>query len=515
MTKAQTTGSHVTRSAALVALFLAADKLLGVLRERAVARAFGDSAYLDAYIAAFEVPEGLNFIVTGAALTTALIPLLETIIDREDRGDVWRFVSAVVNWVIIAVGGFSIVAAIAARPIIVTLAPGFGDDPTQVALAARLMRLVLIQTMVFSLSTVVTGTLQAHRHFFLPALGPLLYTLGRIFGAVVLAPRFGIFGLAWGGIIGSVGHLLIKTPWLIRERARWMPVLHQGDMVDFLRLMVPRMLSMSVTYINFILPTTLGSFLAAGAISAYEYGWKLMQLPETIIGTALGIVVLPTLASLAAKGEQANLRQTFGWALRLVLALSIPAAAGLILLGHPVTAILFQGGEFDAATTDRVYRGLQFFALGLVAHAALEVVARLFYARRDMWPPLGAALAGLATNAAVGWVLLHTLEHGAIALANSLGACLQVAILLPLAGERIGGIEGNKLLQSLGRTLAATVAMAAVIWAIQMLAGGMGIIVSTALALGAGVITYFVAALLLGSEEIVTLPRLLLNREKL
>ena len=205
--------AHVARSAALVALLLAADKLLGVVREAAVGRAFGTSAVLDAYFAAFEVPEGLNTIVTGAALTTALIPLLTSVItrashkDAPSRDDVWRFISAVVNWVLIVVGVASIVAAILARPIIVTVAPGFADDPAQVALAVRLMRLVLIQKLIFSVSTVVTGTLQAHHHFLLPALAPLFYTLGRIFGIVVLAPRFGIFGLAWGGLVGSLAHL--------------------------------------------------------------------------------------------------------------------------------------------------------------------------------------------------------------------------------------------------------------------------------------------------------------------
>ena len=506
----QAGSATVARSATLVAFFLAADKVLGIVREAAVGHAFGASAALDAYIAAFEVPEGLNTIVTGAALTTSLIPVLTGIIARHDeRQSLWRFTSSVTNWLLVIIGSASVVAAVFAHPIMVAVAPGFADDPAQLALATRLMRLVLVQTVIFSLSTVLTATLEAHQHFLLPALSPLYYTLGRIFGVVVLAPSLGIFGLAWGGLAGAGLHLLIKLPWLVRHRARWTPTLRHSDLPHLLRLMGPRMLGMAATYINFVLPTTFGSFLAPGAISAYEYGWKLMQLPETILGTALGIVVLPTLATIAAQGDREALRRTFSWALRLVLTLAIPAGVGLLLLGRPLAALLLQRGAFDAAATDRVYWALQFFALGLVGHAALEVVARLFYAQQDMWTPFWAALGGLAVNAGLGWLLLPTLAHGAIALSNSLGACLQVIILLAVARRRIGGIEGRALAATLARTLGGTVAMSAVVVGVRAVLPGLGTTFGSLVAAAAGGATYLLAAVLLRSEEITSLPRLL------
>ena len=510
--------AHVARSAALVALLLAADKLLGVAREAAVGRAFGASAVLDAYFAAFEVPEGLNTIVTGAALTTALIPLLTSVITRADhkdtpsQADVWRFLSAVVNWVLIVVGVASVVAAVLARPIIVTVAPGFAGDPAQVALAVRLMRLVLVQTLIFSVSTVVTGTLQAHHHFLLPALAPLFYTLGRIFGIVALAPRMGIFGLAWGGLVGAVAHLLIKLPWLVRHRARWTLTLFHPKLPNLLRLMAPRMMGMGVTYVSFVLPTTFGSQLPAGSISAYEYAWKLMQLPETVLGTAMGIVVFPTLARIAERNDRTGLRRTFSWALRLILSLSTPAAVGLLVLGRPLTALVFQRGAFDAAATERVYWALRFFALGLVTHSALEVVARLFYAQRDMWTPFWAALGGLALNATVGWTLLPLLAHGSMALANSLGAGLQVLFLLLMAHRRLGGVEGRALGASLARTGLASALMGAAVLGFRALLPDAGLLTTGAGGLAVGAVTYILAALLLGSDEIRSLPGLLLRR---
>jgi putative peptidoglycan lipid II flippase len=504
---------HIVRSVGLVAFLFAIDKLLGIGREMAVGQAFGTSAVLDAYIAAFEVPEGLNAIVTGAALTTSLIPLLTAIIAQRDRDDLWHLVSAVVNWVLIGIGAVSIVAAIFARPIMTLLAPGFADDPSQMRLSVQLMRLVLIQTLIFSVSTVFTATLQAHRHFLLPALGPLCYTLGRIFGALVLAPRLGIFGLAWGGLIGAGAHLLVKLPWLVRHRARWVAALFDPQLGNLLRLMAPRMLGMAVTYVNFVLPTTFGSQLAPGAIASYEYGWKVMQLPETLLGTAMGMVVLPTLSSMAHRLERDSLRRTFCWSLRLVFTLTIPAAAGLILLGRPVIALLFQRGAFDAAATERVYWGLQFFALGLVGHAALEVVARLFYARRDMWTPLWAALAGLAANAALGWVLLPVLAHGAMALSNSVGAWVQVLILLGMARIELQGLEGRALGATLARSTAATAIMTAAVLGTRHVLPSAGALAGTAVALAVGAVTYLGAALILRIEIIKALPARLRRRQ--
>lgn len=507
----QPMSGRIARSAALVAFLFTADKLLGVWRERAVATAFGTSAVLDAYFAAFEVPEGLNTVVTGAALTTSLIPILANVIGRDEPEDLWRFVSTVVNWVLIAIGSASVIAALLARPIILTIAPGFAGQPSQVALSIQLMRLVLIQTLIFSLSTLVTGTLQAHQHFLLPALSPLFYTLGRIFGATVLAPRMGIFGLAWGGLTGAACHLLVKVPWLVRHRVRWTPTLLHPKLGDLLRLMAPRMLGMGATYINFVLPTTFGSLLAPGAISAYEYGWKLMQLPETVLGTAVGIVVLPALAGMAEQGNREGLCRTFSWALRLVLALTIPAGVGLVLLGRPLTALFLQQGAFDAAATDRVYWALQFFGLGLVGHAALEVVARLFYARRDMWTPLWAALGGLALNAGLGRLLLPALAHGSMALSNGLGAWLQVGVLLAVARVRLGGIEGTALAASVARTVAATAAMAAAVLGIRLAMVTSSATLEALVGLGAGIAAYLLAAVILGSDEITSLPKLLVH----
>ncbi len=182
-----------------------------------------------------------------------------------------------------------------------------------------------------------------------------------------------MFGLAIGGLAGTVGHFLIQVPGLVHYGIRWRPVLFHSEFPAVLRLMVPRMLGHAVTYVNFVLPTYFGSRLAAGAIASYEYGWRLMQLPETIIGTALGLTVFPTLSQRANAGDREGIGATAGWAMRLVLALAIPASVAMVVLGRPLTALVLERGVFDPVATERVYRALIGFSLGLVTHSLLEV----------------------------------------------------------------------------------------------------------------------------------------------
>jgi putative peptidoglycan lipid II flippase len=512
VSSSESSASHVARSAALVAVLFAGDKVLGLARDVVISRAFGASAELDAYYAAFELPDGLFTILAGSAMATTLIPILSARIRQDEHEEAWRLVSTVVNLALLIVAAIGAVAAIFAPQVIAAVAPGF--DGEQVALGAKLMRLVLIQTLIFTMSGILVGVLRAYQHFLLPALAPVCYTLGRVLGTLLLAPRWGIFGLAWGGMGGAAAYFLILVPGLIRFRARWWPTLSHPDLGALLKLIGPRMLGLGATYVNFVLPTFLGSRLSTGAISAYEYGWRLMQFPETIIGTALGITVFPTLADLANSEDRAGLRHTASWALRLVLALAVPAAIGLLVLGRPLTVLLFQRGAFDPTTTDRVFLALQFFSLGLIFHSALEVTSRLFYAQKDMWTPLWAALAGVVTNATLGWLLLPYLAHGSIALSNSLGVGLQVALLLWVAWRRLRGIEARALLTSVARTLAASSVMAGSVIAFRTMLPGFGPRLIGVGGLIIGAVTYLLTATLLGSEEIRQLPTLLLRRDQ-
>ena len=259
---------------------------------------------------------------------------------------------------------------------------------------------------------------------------------------------------------------------------------------------------------NFLVIFNLASRLGEGSVSALDYGWDLMQMPQTIIGSAIGIVLFPTMSALAAQGDIAGLRHTTSQALRIILALSIPAMVGLIVLGRPVIQLMFERGEFGPDSTAAVYQSLQFWALALVGHCALEVVNRLFYAQKDTTTPLLGALVGMIINLALAVALYQVLDAGGLALSNGVAVTVEVLILLVIAHWRMAGVEVGPMLSTLARTLLAAGAMGAVMLIFTTL---WPTLPPLFIALGGGVlglIVYIVAGLLLGVEEIRMVPRL-------
>jgi putative peptidoglycan lipid II flippase len=265
------------------------------------------------------------------------------------------------------------------------------------------MRLDLVAIMVFSISGLVMAGLQANQHFTLPAMAPILYNIGQIFGILILAPEtpitfgpvtfpavgLGIHGLVYGVIIGAVLHLAIQVPGLIRHGFRWQPVLglRSPGMHQVLRLLGPRVLTMLFIQWFFIFRDNLASGMGEGAVTALNYGWFIMQVPETLIGTAIAIALLPTLAEHMARGDDLAFRETLTRAVRAMLALTIPIAAFLAAALPPLVAVL----GFDPEGTSLVVLATRAYLLGLAGHALLEIAARSFYARQDARTPLLAA----------------------------------------------------------------------------------------------------------------------------
>jgi putative peptidoglycan lipid II flippase len=233
-----------------------------------------------------------------------------------------------------------------------------------------------------------------------------------------------------------------------------------------------------------------------------------MQMPQTIIGSAIGIVLFPTMSELAARGDLAGLRRTMVQALRIILTLSIPAMVGLIVLGRPVIQLMFERGEFSPDSTAAVYQSLQFWALALVAHCALEVVNRLFYAQKDTLTPLWGALAGMIVNMGLAVALYQSLDAGGLALSNGVAVTVEVLLLLAIAHRRMTGVEAGSLLGTLVRTLLAAGVMGSVVVIFTTLLPGLSPLFIAGAGGGLGLLAYVAAALLLGLEEIRAVPRL-------
>src|SRR5512138_2936240 len=396
--------SFLARTSILIAFFFFIDKVLAFVRVGIISRQFADSVQLlDTFNAANNLPDVLFALISGGALAMAFIPLMSEYLTTKGRAAAWDLFSRVANLAFVVTGSVALIVAIFAEPIVnaqIGIAPGFG--PEQRHLLAELMRLNLVGTVIFSISGLVMASLQANQHFLLPALAPTMYNIGQIFGAVYLTPRFGIHGLVYGVILGAVLHLLIQIPALFRYQFKWTPTLdlrHTG-LLEALKLLAPRLLTMFGIQLIVIARDNLASRLyQTGAVTSLTYGWMIMQVPETLLGTAIATAMLPTLSEFAARQDWSAFRLTVERALRVLIALTIPVAAVLAAGINPLVRAVF---GFDAATSTLITWTTRAYLLTLTGYAIQEIAARAFYARKEPLFPLYAVLIRLTIFIVIG-----------------------------------------------------------------------------------------------------------------
>jgi putative peptidoglycan lipid II flippase len=501
--------TSLASAAMVVMFFFVLSRATGLLREMVIGAQFGTSPDLDAYLAAFRVPDLLFQLVAGGALGSAFIPTFASYWVRGDQTGAWRLFSRTLNLVTLALIALAALAAWLALPLTVwVIAPGF--TPGQQALTASLMRWMLVGTVVFGASGLVMGALNAVQHFLAPAAAPVVYNLAIIGGAWVLAPQMGVYGLALGAVLGAVGHLAVQAPVLARRGAIYTAEWRLGDpgVREVMRLMGPRMLGLLFVQLHFLVNTILASGLAAGSLSALNYAWLLMLLPLGIFAQAIGTVVFPTFAAQTAAGETAAMRTSFGLILRVVLFLTLPAAAGLWALRTSLVRLLLERGEFGPESTALVAYALQFYAVGLTGHAAVEIGVRVFYALHDTWTPVRVGVAAMALNVALSLVWVGRLEHGGLALANSVATTVEMVALYWLLHRRMGGLPLADLVATLVRCGLAAGAMAAAVWAwlawtgAVLTDGPVRVWVTPLGGMALAVAVYGAAALALGSREL-------------
>jgi len=479
----------IARAATLLMAAYLANGLLGLLRQILIYGAFGTSPELDAYWAAFRIPDLLFTLLAGGALVSAFLPVFATHLARGEEAAAWRLAGAVLTTVALAVGGASLLAGGAAPLLVKGLLAPQVPLPQQ-ALTASLMRIMLITPAVFGISGILMGILQAHQRFLWTALAPIMYNLGIIAGVLFLAPRWGVHGLAWGVVLGAFLHLLIQTPGWGQVRGRYRPRLgwRDPDVREVVSLMIPRMLGLAAIQLNFLVNTRLVSGLGAGYLAALNLAWQLMLQPQIVLAQAMATAAFPTLSALAARDERGALRRTFGETMGILLGITFPIAAGMILLRRPLIAALFQRGAFGPVSTEWTAQALQFYALGLPAHAGVELLARTFYALHDTRTPVGIGVGAMALNIALSLAWIGPLGHGGVALANTVATTLEGILLAVLLARRLGEGEALRWGRAIGPAGLATLIMSLALWPAAPWAarhGWPGLIL--AIALGAGV----------------------------
>ena len=396
--------SFLARTSILIAFLFLFDKILALGRAALNLDRFGLTEQFDAFNAANNLPDLLFALISGGALAMAFIPILSQTLTTKGRDALWDVFSRVANIAFLGTAILSILVAVFAEQIVkaeIGITPGF--TPELQTLVAELMQLNLAATLIFSISGLVMAGLQANQHFLFPALAPIMYNIGQLFGVIVLAPRYGIHGLVYGVMLGAILHLAIQIPALIKYKFRWTPSLtiNNPEIIEAFKLIGPRLLTMLMIQFMFIARDNLASRLdQEGTVSALTYGWMIMQVPETILGTAIATALLPTLSEHATRGLWVEFRQTVEKAIRVLISLTLPIAAVVAAGIHPLVGFVFRRlSESEAillTSTARIY------LITLCGYSIHEVAVRAFYARKEALYPLAGVIIRLVVYLAIG-----------------------------------------------------------------------------------------------------------------
>jgi putative peptidoglycan lipid II flippase len=330
----------------------------------------------------------------------------------------------------------------------------------------------LISAILFGLGGLIVGILNAHQIFLIPALTPAMYQLGIIFGALVLAPSMGIYGLAWGVVLGAVAYLLIQIPSLLKltagsavARYRFTLGLKDALVRQVFLLMGPRLIGVAVVQLNFWVNASLASQMVEGSLTSLTYGFSLMIMAQAAIAQSVAIAAMPTFSAQHALNQQDEMRASLASSLRGILLMAIPASVGLILLREPLITFLFRRGRFDEHDVQLTAWALLWYAAGIIGHSVMEILTRAFYAQHDTKTPVIIGTIAMGLNVvfsitfarmfeSVGWM-----PHGGLALANSFATALEATALFIFMRKRLNGIEGGHILRGAIPSALAALAM--------------------------------------------------------
>lgn len=503
---------------AVVAAGFLGSRLLGLLRSVVIADQFGTGPELGAFWVAFRLPDLIFQLLAGATLGSAFIPTFARLLNRDGEEAGWRLASSVLNIVFLATIVFALLGFIFAPLLVPIMAPGLGSDTGQEAelrsLAVELTRLMMLSPILFAVSGMFMGILNARHHFLFPAIAPMLYNLAIIVGALVSES---VRGLALSVVIGAGLHLFVQVPALAAVGMRYYPIAQWRDAAvrEVGRLMGPRAIGLAAFQLNFLITIFFASLVSDEAISVMNYAWLIALTPLGLFGMAISTAVFPTMAEQAVTDRQ-ELRRTLERSMKMILFLTLPSAVGLMILARPLVALLFERGEFGPVATQLTSNALLFYSIGLVGHATIEILSRGFYSLSDTRTPVIFAIMSMVLNLVLSAILVWPFEVSGLALAVSLATLAEAGLLFVTLRERVEGLDVGTIRSSFVWSGVATILMAEVVgcYLLVLHVSGHLDVSNTfdaflALAGGAllGVLTYFATARALNIEEATVLLR--------
>jgi putative peptidoglycan lipid II flippase len=455
-------GKRLFNATVVVSSMTLISRLLGFVRDMLIARLFGVDLATDAFFVAFKIPNLLRRLFTEGSFAHALVPVMAN--HQGDKLALKQFIGKTVGtlaaWTLL----ITLSAMVFAPLLILLLAPGFAWQGTQYELAVNLLRVMLPFGLCIVLVAFAGAVLNAHEHYAIPALTPIILNICMIAAGLWFAPLMDvpITALAWGVFAAGIVQLLFQIPSLIGLGL--LPKLtikfKDPDVSRVIKRLLPAIFSASVTQINLLLDTLIASFLVSGSVSWLYYSDRLVEFPLGILGMGLATVILPNLAKNHVADDTAAFSTTLNWGLRWVLLMGMPATIGLFVLAEPMLSTLFQYNEFSVNDVYKAGQSLKAYSVGLLGYLFIKILVPGFTSRHDLKTPVRYGIYAMIASLVLNVALVFPLAHAGLALATSLGALLNAALLLKKLSKDCVYQPGNGWLLFLGRVTLASAVMA-------------------------------------------------------
>jgi putative peptidoglycan lipid II flippase len=415
--------SSILSAATIIAASFLLSAFLGLVRNRLLAARFfgGLEGDLDVYFAAFIIPDTVFQLLVVGAVSAAFIPIFQGYLKKSvKKANFMANVALTSVTTILLI--LSIIIAIFARPLSQALSHYSGP---QLDLMVNLIRLMSVAQVFFTISSFLTGVLQAHRRFLVPAIAPLFYNLGTILGILLLTPSMGIYSAAIGVIFGAFLHVMVQLPAAIHTG--YFPKLrfrlkHKG-VLRMLRLMPPRTMSLALIQIERIVSLNLASALSAGSFTIFNFARQVYVLPISLFGVSLGQASFPTLAEEALDQNQTKFSHTLGKTILQIFFFCLPAAILILILRIPIVRLIFGARNFPWEATLLTGKALAVFSLSIAPQAAVQLLTRAFYAKKDTRTPLLVNIATVVLFVVSSYIFTHSFSWGVLGMSLSMSLC--------------------------------------------------------------------------------------------
>lgn len=414
----------------LLAVSSLISRLLGILRNHALANAFGAGVLSDAYFAAFQIPDTLYRFFVFGAISASFVPLFLSLW-KDDREKAFRFTSSVMNLFTLGVGMISFVIFLFAKPFTSLLYPEF--SPELLETTAELLRIMLLSPLFFTVSSVLSGIQNAFRSFYGFALAPIVYNLGILFGIYVLSPMMGISGVSYGVILGAFLHVLIQWPFTSRLGFSWQPIFEWTAAVKkLLVLSIPRVFSLVGLQLMYFVEGIIATALMPGNLTVLRYAQDIQSFPVGIIGVSIAISSFSVMSELSLNGAHESLHRYLKEKIDHLLLLLIPASFGMFILSTPIVALLLGGGVFSEEAIQDTAGVLRILSMGIPFMALVPLLMRVFFSLHDTIRPMMVTIVAMIANVILAIFLASRFQIEGIAMAATMTAFFAVVVLILL-----------------------------------------------------------------------------------